>query len=356
MISVFDHPVQGGLFGDREAAGAWAPERQIGHWLAFEAALARALGAAGLIDAGTGEAAAAAIEAHRPDMARLAAGNARDGVPVPAFVAGLKAAAGASAGAVHAGATSQDVLDTALALTLREVTLLVLDRLCALDAALSALADRFGGNALMARTRMQAALPISVADRLVIWRGPLAGHVRRLEALRPFVERLQLGGPVGTGGPGGARAGEVANRVAEALGLAATARSWHTDRTALADYASALSLVTGTLGKMGQDIALMAQQGIDEIGLASGGGSSAMAHKSNPVRAELLVTLARFNAAQLGAMHGALVHEQERSGASWMLEWMVLPPMTAATCRALAAALELCGDITRIGTPGAPRA
>ena len=87
----------------------------------------------------------------------------------------------------------------------------------------------------------------------------------------------------------------------------------------------------------------------NEIGLAGGGGSSAMPHKANPVLAELLVTLARFNATQVAGIHHALVHEQERSGAAWMLEWMILPQMTMATGRALTAARSLCGQITQIG-------
>jgi 3-carboxy-cis,cis-muconate cycloisomerase len=120
-------------------------------------------------------------------------------------------------------------------------------------------------------------------------------------------------------------------------------------RENLADYANWLSLVTGSLGKMGQDIALMAQQGIDEIALSGGGGSSAMPHKQNPVLAETLVTQARFNATQLPAMHHALVHEQERSGSAWPLELMVLPAMVTTTGTALTHAHNLISQITRVG-------
>ena len=93
----------------------------------------------------------------------------------------------------------------------------------------------------------------------------------------------------------------------------------------------------------------MAQQGLDDIRIAGGGGSSAMPHKSNPVLAELLVTLARLNAGSLSGMQHALIHEQERSGAAWMLEWALLPQMTLATGRAVTAAQALCNGIENMG-------
>jgi 3-carboxy-cis,cis-muconate cycloisomerase len=95
----------------------------------------------------------------------------------------------------------------------------------------------------------------------------------------------------------------------------------------------------------------MAQQGIEEIAISGGGGSSAMPHKQNPVKAELLVTLSRFTAGMSGLMGQALVHEQERSGAAWALEWMVLPQMTMAVGCATHTARELLGQITRVGGP-----
>jgi 3-carboxy-cis,cis-muconate cycloisomerase len=97
----------------------------------------------------------------------------------------------------------------------------------------------------------------------------------------------------------------------------------------------------------------MAQQGVDAARLGDGGASSSMPHKSNPVRAELLVALARFAAAQAGALHGALVHEQERSGSAWMLEWMVLPQLAAAAGRSLGAAQELVGSLEAVGDDAA---
>ena len=329
-------------------AALLAPGRQMAHMLAFEAAWSRACGACGLFDAKAAQTAASAIEGAQIDLAEIAAGTAQDGVPVPALVRQLKAIAPAEA--VHKGATSQDVIDTALVLILREASQLIDARLDALLIDLEQLETRFGDAPLMGRTRMQAATQITVRDRLRAWSLPLAAHRDRIARLRPLVERVQIGGASGDRKALGDKAGAVVADVARQLDLAPAPHSWHSTRAAIVDHASALSLLSGSLGKMGQDVALMAQQGLDEITLTGGGGSSAMPHKHNPVQAELLVTLARFNATQVSAMHHAMIHEQERSGAAWSLEWMVLPQMLMATARALALGQELARSIGGIGS------
>jgi 3-carboxy-cis,cis-muconate cycloisomerase len=158
---------------------------------------------------------------------------------------------------------------------------------------------------------------------------------------------LQFGGAAGTLDKLGAKAAAVRSTLASALGLADVPQ-WQSQRDRLADFAGILSLVTGSLGKMGQDVALLAQMGA-EIKLSGGGGSSAMAHKQNPVAAEVLVALARFNAVQVSGMQQAVVHEQERSGASWTLEWLVLPPMVQATGASLRLAANLLAGVVSLG-------
>lgn len=349
MTEVFNHPWLGGLFADDAIAALWSPDAQLAAMRAFECAYSLALGRAGLVDPDMAQAAARAIAAMDFDMADLRAGTARDGVVVPRMVAQMRAAAGDAAAAVHRGATSQDVIDSALAMAMRDTLAVIDDRLSALHGALSDLDSRFGDAPLMGRTRMQAATPITVRDRIAPWLLPLSEHRERLAEMRPRVARVQLGGASGDRAELGARGAQVAADLAAALGLQNPSRAWHSMRDGIAEFAGLLSLISGTLGKMGQDIALMAQQGISDIALTGGGASSAMPHKQNPVLAELLVTLARFNAVQLSAMHQALVHEQERSGAAWMLEWMVLPQMAQATGRALTAGDALIAQVTRIG-------
>jgi 3-carboxy-cis,cis-muconate cycloisomerase len=348
-LSIFDHPWLSGLFGDAEMALILSSDRQMAHMLAFEAAWSRACGKAGFFDEEKAEEAARAIEAAEIDLADIASGMSKDGVPVPSLVKQLKAVAPIDA--VHKGATSQDVVDTALVLTLRDASTLIADRLAKLENSLKDLETRFGDAPLMGRTRMQAATEITVGDRVLAWRLPLADHLATLDKKRADVEKVQVGGPSGDRKALGNKAEFVVAEVARALGLEATEKSWHTMRHAIVGYASFLSLVTGSLGKIGQDISLMVQQGIETATITGAGGSSAMPHKQNPVAAELLVTLARFNATQISAMHHAMVHEQERSGAAWSLEWMVLPQMLMTTGRSLVVAIELVQNIQRLGDP-----
>jgi 3-carboxy-cis,cis-muconate cycloisomerase len=193
-------------------------------------------------------------------------------------------------------------------------------------------------------------VPITVSARVETWSLPLGRHLERLHDIRPRLLVLQFGGAAGTLDKLGSKGRAVADRMAALLGLRLPIRSWHSQRDSLAEFASWLSLVTGTLGKIGEDIALMAQNAVGEIVLEGGGASSAMPHKQNPVKAEVLVALARYNATLLSAMHQGLVHEQERSGAAWTLEWLTLPQMAVATGAALRTAAELLGSVRSIGT------
>jgi 3-carboxy-cis,cis-muconate cycloisomerase len=334
-VSAFDHPILSALVGDDEIAAAFAVEADIRAMLAFEAALAEAEASVGLISKEAAARIAAACADFSPDLAALAKGAAQDGVVAPALVKLLRQAVGEPQGRdVHRGATSQDVIDTSLVLRLKQVVATLGARLDALIAALAALESEHGATPLMGRTRMQRALPIRAADKLRAWREPLQRHRDRLDALTPRLLVVQFGGAVGTRDGLDGKSNTIAAELARRLELN-DGPCWHVERDTLAEFAAWLSLVSGTLGKIGQDVALMAQNEIGEVKLAEGGGSSAMPHKSNPVRAEILVALARFNAAMLGAEHQALVHENERSGAAWTLEWLTLPPMVVATGAAL---------------------
>ncbi|SDA61208.1 3-carboxy-cis,cis-muconate cycloisomerase [Mesorhizobium qingshengii] len=347
-VSPFDHPLLSALLGDEEASRHFSVEAEIEAALAFESALAQAQAENGIIGKDAAAAIVSGLSSFRPDTALLRAAVARDGVMVPELVRQIRMAVGEPHGQkVHFGATSQDVIDTGLMLRLKSVVehlgLLLTETIIRL----TSLDERFGGRALAGVTRMQAAIPIKVADRVRAWRAPLQRHQERLPEQSRRLLVVQFGGAAGTLEKFDDKGPAVRAALAARLGLA-DAPQWQSQRDALADFSGWLSLVTGSLGKFGQDIALMALGGT-EIELSGGGGSSAMPHKQNPVKAEALVALARFNATQLSGMHQALVHEQERSGAAWTLEWLLLPQMAVATAASLRLAAELAGQIESLG-------
>lgn len=346
-VSVFDHPVLSGLLGDEELAALFSFKAEVDAMLRFEAALAEAQAEEGIIPKPAAQAVGRVVAGFSPHAADLKAGAARDGVVVPSLVAQLRQELGPEhASRLHFGATSQDVIDTGLALRLKAAVELLATRLDRLLAGLDGLEKRYGTFEVMAHTRMQAALPVPAARKIRSWREPLLRDRTRLETVGKSVAVLSFGGAAGTLDKLGDKGPAVAARVANKLGLGLVAHARHSERDDVANFASFLSVLTGSLGKMGQDIALMAQNEVGEVELAEGGGSSAMPHKKNPVKAEILVTLARFNATLLSGMHHALVHENERSGAAWTLEWMLLPQMVVATGAALRLATELAEKIS----------
>jgi len=235
-VSPFDHPLLSGLLGDDEIAPQFSLEAEIEEMNYFEEALARAEAAEGIIP----EAAAEAISigcafAADEDAVRTAA--ARDGVIVPEYVRQLRERIGPPhAQYLHFGATSQDLVDTSLILRLRPVLTEFQERLQRLAAALDDVDHRFGSNPLMGRTRMQAAVPITVGDRLAAWRGALPRHIERLDALAPRLLVLQFGGAAGTLDKLGGKSAAVARRLGEGLDLPVPDRSWHSR------YASLLTL------------------------------------------------------------------------------------------------------------------
>ncbi|MEO6396040.1 MAG: 3-carboxy-cis,cis-muconate cycloisomerase [Devosia sp.] len=334
------------LVGDAETEALFGDEAVLRALLRFEAALAEAEAEADVIPQDAASAISQAIAGFVPDRQLLERGMATDGVVVPALLAQLRAAIGEPhAQSLHFGATSQDAIDTGLMLRLAAFIALVEQRLAALERSLDELSARSAHLTMMAHTRMQRALPMPVATKIAAWGDPLLRLRRSLGALRPKLLVIQLGGPVGTRAELGDKADAVAKNLARRLDLG-LASAWHSERDPIGEFGALLSLISGSLGKFGADVALLSQNEIATIALAGGGASSAMAHKSNPVTAEILVSLARFNAGLLGTLHQALVHENERSGAAWTLEWLVLPQMAIAAGASLRLAMTLVGQIS----------
>jgi 3-carboxy-cis,cis-muconate cycloisomerase len=328
------------LWRDTEIARLFSPEAELAGVLRFEVALAAAQAASGIV---TGDAALAIEKAcgvFVPDMELLKAGIGRDGMIVPELIHQIRATISSPhRDALHLRSTSQDVIDTVSVLAIKSALEIISQRLTGIIAQLDGI-RAVGEIPQMARTRMQRALPFTLIARIEAWQSPLCRHLERLLELRPRLLVIQVGGPIGIDN------GPWIKDLARSLGLAAPSRSWHTARDGLAELASWTSLLTGNIGKLGQDIAMMAQNEVGEAVMSGGGKSSAMHHKSNPVAAEVIVALARYNAALLTGVHVALVHEQERSGAAWLLEWMTLPSMLETTGAALRHSADLLSRIS----------
>ncbi|WP_417615399.1 3-carboxy-cis,cis-muconate cycloisomerase [Oceanisphaera sp.] len=334
-ISPFDSALFRELLSNPDAARWLGDDAQIRAMLKVEGELALAQADCGLIPADAAEAIArAAAELELPAI-KLASGTAAAGVPVPALVKALKQALPADqARWVHFGATSQDIVDTALVLNCRELIVLYEARLTQIINQLARLARAHRHSLTAGRTRTQQAVPMSFGFKVANWLQPLLRQQERLQQLKPRLLKLQLAGAVGTLAAMGKQAPAIAIRLAERLNLA-VGRNWHTQRDSLVELANWLAMTTGLLGKIGQDWLWLSQTEVGEITFTNGGGSSTMPQKCNPVNAEILVAMARHNAGQVGQMHQAMVQEHERSGSAWTQEWLVLPTMLMCTAVAL---------------------
>ncbi|WP_169946634.1 3-carboxy-cis,cis-muconate cycloisomerase [Microbispora sp. H11081] len=315
--------------------------------LEAEVCLARAQARLGVVP---GPAAAAIAEAARPDRfhATDLARRARDaGNPVVPLVEDLRTAAGEAGSWVHHGATSQDILDTAsmlVAARAREVILGDLDRVLA---ALARLAARHRDTPMAGRTLGQQAVPVTFGLKAAGWLvGCQDARDRLAEARLP----VQLGGAAGTMAGYGERALDLLSLFAAETGLAEPVLPWHALRAPVTGLACALAGVTGALGKLAADVILLAQSEVGEVAepAAPGrGGSSAMAHKRNPVLATMIRSAALRAPAQAGILLAALAAEHERPAGSWHSEWeplrecLRLAGGAAATAAELAEGLEV---------------
>ncbi|MFG2577902.1 3-carboxy-cis,cis-muconate cycloisomerase [Streptomyces malaysiensis] len=296
-----------------------------------EAALARVVA-----PTGAAEAVAGAARAELYDVRDLALRARSGGNPVIPLVADLTAAVartdGEAASYVHRGATSQDIVDTAAMLVAARALPLIVADLDRTAAELARLAAAHRDTPMPGRTLTQHAVPTTFGLKAAGWRALVLDARDRLAALRP---PAQLGGAAGTlaafeagfgagFGTGFGAGAELLARFAEETGLAEPELPWHTLRTPVADLGTALAFAVGALGKVAADVLVLSRTEIGEVAEGAGGGSSAMPHKSNPVRATLLAAAAR-QAPQLAAtVLGSLAAEDERPGGAWHAEWQTL--------------------------------
>ncbi|MGV9345948.1 3-carboxy-cis,cis-muconate cycloisomerase [Streptomyces spiralis] len=290
-----------------------------------EAALTRAQAALGLAPAEAADAVTRAADPACFDVRALAERARAGGNPVIPLVADLTRAVGEEYGPyVHRGATSQDIMDTATMLVAVRTLDPVLADLARTEAALARLAREHRDTVMPGRTLTQHAVPITFGLKAAGWRSLVLDARDRITQVRDTLP-AQLGGAAGTLAAFAAYGADDATALTEAyareLGLCAPLLPWHTLRTPVADLAGCLAFTAGALGKAAADVLVLCRTEIAELAEGSGGGSSAMPHKANPVRATLIAAAAR-RAPQLAAtLYGSLAAEDERPAGAWHAEW-----------------------------------
>ncbi|NUW42023.1 3-carboxy-cis,cis-muconate cycloisomerase [Nonomuraea rhodomycinica] len=334
-----------------------------------EAALARAQASLGLIPARAAEAVTAAARDGAFDPLSLAERARWGGNPVIPLVEDLRAAAAPYGVFVHRGATSQDILDTALMLVAHRALGPVTDHLELVAGRLGGLAAEHRDTVMAARTLTQQAVPTTFGLKAAGWRELAAGARTRLLAARQALP-AQLGGPAGTlrptdaradsGGADGDRAGgdradgdgadgDVGLRLLAAFaaetGLAEPVLPWHVLRAPVADLAGALAFAAGALGKLAADVLVLSRTEIAEVREGAGGGSSSMPHKRNPVRATMIAAAARQVPALAAILYGSLAAEDERPPGAWHAEWQPLREALRLVAGAARDAAELVAGL-----------
>ena len=286
-----------------------------------EAALTRAQAELGLAPAQAADAVTAAARAEHFDARSLALRARTGGNPVIPLAADLAAAVPSAADHIHRGATSQDILDSALMLVAARARRLILADLDRTAATLAELAAAHRDTPMPARTLTQHAVPTTFGLKAAGWRHLVLDARDRLAAV-PLP--AQLGGAAGTLAAFGEQALPLSARYARHLGLAEPLLPWHVLRTPVADLGAALALTGGALGKIAADVLVLSRTEIAEVTEGSGGGSSAMPHKSNPVRATLIASAARRLPQLAAVLFASMAAEDERPAGAWHAEWETL--------------------------------
>ncbi|KPI27734.1 3-carboxy-cis,cis-muconate cycloisomerase [Streptomyces sp. NPDC054950] len=327
------------------AAAATGDGAYLRALLDAEAALTRAQEALGLAPRGAGAAVTAAAGDGGFDVRSLAGRARGGGNPVIPLVADLTKAVGEEYGPyVHRGATSQDIMDTATMLVAVRTLDLLLADLDRVQRALARLAAAHRDTPMPGRTLTQHAVPTTFGLKAAGWRSLVLDARDRVTAVRDALP-AQLGGAAGTLAAftayGAPDATALPAAFARELGLRAPLLPWHTLRTPIADLAGCLALAAGALGKVATDVLTLARTEIAEVAESSGGGSSAMPHKANPVRSTLIAAAARRAPQLAAALYGSLAAEDERPAGAWHAEWEPLRELLRLTGGAARDAAEL---------------
>jgi 3-carboxy-cis,cis-muconate cycloisomerase len=315
------------LFVPEELLLATTDARWLDAMCAVERALARASARAGVIPAAAAEAIADACAPGQFNASEVMAEGHHVANPAEPLVRRLREANEWA----HHGATSQDIVDTAMMLVAKIARELIFEEVDAVAATCAKLADEHRATEMAARTLLQQAVPTTFGLKAAGW---LVGVVEARRRLAAVELAAQLGGAGGTLAAFGDKGPEVLHLLAEELGLAEPPIPWHSNRVRVAELAGALELVAGACGKIANDVILLAQTEVGEV-TPPGGGSTAMAHKHNPASAVVAVAAARQVLPRID-----LMGEHERAAGAWQAEWPMLTNALAYAGGAAAATRE----------------
>lgn len=348
-VNPADSEVFGTLYGSDAMRAVFDDRAWLQRMLEVEAALARVEARLGIIPADAARAITEAARLSRLDLAALAETTRTVGYPVVGLVNGLNRAAGRAGRWTHWGATTQDIMDTALVLQIRDGIELITAALVALARALAAKAEAHRGTLMSGRTHLQHALPITFGLKCALWLQPLLSHLERLRELRPRVLMVQFGGAAGTLASLGDQGIAVMEGLAAELGLAAPPAPWHVLRDGLAETAGLLGLIAGSFAKIATDVILLAQTEVGEAAepyVEGRGSSSTMPQKRNPIASEYILAAARVVQALVPVMQGALAADHERATGPWQAEALALPQCFVLTHGAAVHTLTLAQGLT----------
>ena len=337
------------LFSTSEMSSVFSPKAHVRGMLAFEAALAHAEANAGIIPQEAANTIASNCKVELFDVDALYREAALAGTPAIPLVRLLtEYVEGDAQKFVHWGATSQDAIDTALMLQMRDGLDLLVAGLLGVCAACATLAEQHRHTLMAGRTLLQQAVPITFGLKVSRW---LALAVRQVYALRERRRRtlaVQLGGAAGTLAPLGDKGLQVVELLASELGLPVPDLPWHAERDRIAEIAGTLGVVAGAMAKVAGDVVLLTQTEVGEAleGAAPGkGGSSAMPQKHNPIDATTAIASARLAVGEVPVIMSAMAQEHERAAGGWQAEWMAVPNLFRFTASAVERVRDAVGGL-----------
>lgn len=323
-------------------------ENQLRQMVRFEWALSAALESAGLAGPGGTAAIESFLDGLFIDEPALFAQARKSGnIAIPLIrqlAASVRTRDERAASTIHLGATSQDVLDTALVLQMREALELIESSLKEVDEQLAIQAREHADSVLAGRTWLQAGPPVTLGLKIAGWLAAIRRHRQRLESARKRALTLQFGGAVGTLSALGEKGEHVSSVLAQKLELREPEIPWHAHRDNLVEVATSLGLLVGTLGKIARDVSLLMQTEVAELSEPyeeGRGGSSTMPHKRNPVACAMILAAATRVPALVSTLLSAMNHEHERGLGNWQAEWEVYPEIFGLTASALERTLEI---------------